>query len=180
MKLDLTEILLRVGMRYPYEVSEPPIVDEDVECVAPIDGKLIFTNTGEILLIEGNVETRAVLACSRCLTYFEDTLSVPIEEQFEIGTKLTGPKGRHTEIIIEEDENPDAGKLFEGTLFNLTELLRQGIMLALPSQPLHDVACKGLCASCGTNLNESSCACSHKSVNPAFAKLGALLEESSE
>jgi len=30
MRLDLTELLLNVGKRLPYEVSEPPIVDEDL------------------------------------------------------------------------------------------------------------------------------------------------------
>ena len=67
MKLDLSEILGRVGMRYTYPVDEPPIVDEDLECVAPIEGTIVFSNTGSVLLIDGSVESTVVLPCGRCL-----------------------------------------------------------------------------------------------------------------
>ena len=95
-------------------------------------------------------------------------------------SRPAGPRGRATNVVIEEDENPDAGRLFEGPLFDLTELLRQGIMLALPTQPLHDEACKGFCPTCGQNLNEGECQCKPANVNPALAKLGALLKDSEE
>ncbi len=177
MKLDLSEILARVGMRFAYEVDEPPIVDEDLECTGRIRGNVVFTNTGSVLLIEGHVQTRVALPCSRCLVYFEEPVEAPISEQFTLETRTVGPHGRQGQTLVEEDENPDAGKLFEGHLFNLTELLRQGITLALPSQPLHDQACKGLCDMCGKDLNEGHCACSHQMVNPAFAQLGELLKD---
>jgi uncharacterized protein len=176
MKLDLSEILAHVGMRYPYAVDEKPIVDEDLECSAPITGEIVFSNTGSVLLVEGAVETKVTLPCSRCLAYYEEPVRVPISEQFQIESRPAGPRGRPTNVIIEEDENPDAGRLFDGPLFDLTELLRQGIMLALPSQPLHDEACKGLCAICGKNLNDGSCQCKPANGHPALAQLGALLE----
>ena len=49
-------------------------------------------------------------------------------------------------MVVEEDESPAAAKLFSGPLLDLTEMLRQSITLALPSKPLHDDECKGLCA----------------------------------
>jgi uncharacterized protein len=180
MKLDLSEILSHVGMRYPYRVDEPPIVDEDLECAEPIRGQIVFTNTGNVLLMDGAVDTKVVVPCSRCLEYYEEPAHVPVSEQFAMEAKPAGPRGRLTHIVVEEDENPDAGRLFEGPLFDLTELLRQGIMLALPTQPLHDEGCKGLCPNCGQNLNEGSCTCNHQVVNPALAKLGALLREKDE
>jgi uncharacterized protein len=176
MKLDLSEILSRVGMRYAYAVDEPPIVDEDLECTASITGEIVFANTGNVLLIGGQVETKVALPCSRCLAYYEERVDVPIDEQFTLETRNIGPRGRQTQVIVEEDENPDAGTLFDGPLFDLTELLRQGITLALPTQPLHDEACKGLCPTCGKDLNEGPCGCKETIVNPALAKLGTLLE----
>src|SRR2546423_1836634 len=137
MKLDLSEILVRVGMRFPYEVEEPPIVDEDLECTVPIRGKLVFTNTGSVLLIDGQVSTRLARPCSRCLVYFEEDATAPIDEQFALEPKAVGPHHRHMLTVVEDDENPEAGKLFEGPLFDLTELLRQSISLAQSSRPLH-------------------------------------------
>jgi len=178
MKLDLTEILGHLGMRYPYKVDENPLVDEDLECSTPITGEIVFTNTGSVLLVDGAIETSVIQPCSRCLAYYEEPVRVPVSEQFAIETRPAGPRGRPTNVIIEEDENPDAGLLFDGPLFDLTEMLRQGIMLALPTQPLHDENCKGLCPTCGHNLNESACTCKPDNVNPAFAKLATLLENS--
>ena len=177
MKLDISEIMTHVGMRFPYEIDEPPMVDEDIECAEPVKGKIIFTNTGNALIIEGKFSTEVVVACCRCLDYYQEPISVLIEEQFEMESRSVGPRGRYQQVVIEEDENPDSGKLFEGTLFDLSELLRQGITLGLPSQPLHKPDCKGLCPQCGQNRNEIDCGCKTDSAHPALAGLKSLLTE---
>jgi uncharacterized protein len=177
MKLDLSEILSHVGMQYPYDIDEPPIVDEDLECGKRIQGKILFNNTGNVLLINGAAETEVVLPCSRCLEYYSEPVRMPVTEAFPLEPMATGPRVRQTMMVVEEDESPIAGRLFEGPLFDLTELLRQGITLALPSQPLHDENCKGLCPHCGQNLNEGACECRSDIPNPALAKLGELLGE---
>jgi uncharacterized protein len=177
MKLDLSEIISRLGMRYEYPVEEPPIVDEDLECVDPITGNIVFTNTGSVLLIDGKVQTTVVLPCGRCLAYFREPVHLPISEQFEMVTKPGGPRGKPMNVVLEEDESPIAGKLFDGNLFDLTEMLRQGIMLALPTRPLHDEACKGLCAICGKDLNAGPCECRPDTSHHALSNLGALLKE---
>ena len=177
MKLDLSEILSHVGMRYTYEVEEAPIVDEDLECVAPITGKIVFSNTGSVLLIDGSVETTVVLPCGRCLAYFREPIRLPVSEQFELESKPVGRGNRQTHVVLEEDESPIAGKLFDGPIFNLSEMLRQGIMLALPTRPLHDEDCKGLCARCGKDLNAGPCDCLPETAHPGLAKLGTLLQQ---
>ena len=176
MKLDLSEVLSRVGARYPYDVDEPPIVDEDLECATPIRGRLVFTNTGNVLLAMGAVETTVTLACCRCLEYFNLPLTVPIEEQFALQRRPGVARGRVQHTVVEDDENPDAAKLFDGPLFDLTELLRQGIWLGLPLSPLHDESCAGLCARCGANLNLGACACPTEPAAGPFGALAQLLE----
>ena len=180
MKLDLSEILNRVGMRYAYAVDEPPIVDEDLECVAPITGRIVFANTGSVLLIDGAADTTVVLSCGRCLTYYREPVHIPVSEQFELEAKPTGRGGKQTHVVLEEDDSPVAGKLFDGPLFDLTEMLRQGITLALPTQPLHDEACRGLCAHCGKDLNTGPCSCHPDTSHHALANLGALLKRKNE
>jgi uncharacterized protein len=177
MKLDLSEIVTHVGMRIAYEIDEPAYVDEDLECTTSIRGQIVFTNTGSVLLVEGRAATKVALACSRCLTYYEEPIHFAIEEQFPLEVKAVGPHGRPGQVIVEEDENPDAGKLFEGYLFDLTELLRQCITLSLPIQPLHDEACRGLCPICGQDLNERACGCERREIHPAMAKLAILLSQ---
>src|SRR5438132_1627358 len=125
MKLDLSEILSHVGMRLPYELDEPPIVDEDLECTSRIRGNVVFTNTGSVLLVEGRADTQAVVPCSRCTVYFEEPVHTEINEQFALEAKVSGPRSQQGYQVIEEDQSAEAGKLFDGPLFDLTELLRQ-------------------------------------------------------
>ncbi len=56
-------------------------------------------------------------------------------------------------------------------------LLRDDILLALPSKHLCKESCKGLCPKCGKNLNEGSCDCVLQEPDPRLAALRKLLEE---
>jgi len=86
---------------------------------------------------------------------------------------------------VEEDENPVAGKLFNGHVFDLTEMLRQYIVLDEPTQPLPPLLKNGHCAHChrlpedvlrivteDTSFEEAT---EQTPINPAFAKLSQLL-----
>ncbi len=183
MRLDITEILREVGKILPYEIHEPPLVDEDVECTQPIEGRVTFNNTGGILLVHGDAETRVALACSRCDQYFEQSVALQIEEQFELRQMASGPRTLQTVAIVEEDESPVAGKLFDGNVFDLTEMLRQYILLDEPTQPLPPKKADGRCAHCNRfpeeilPVAEEPASESEPPVNPVFAKLSQLLDE---
>ncbi len=184
MLLDITELLREPGKQMPYEIDEPPFVDEHVECTNPIDGKITFTNTGGTLIIRGSARTRVALACSRCTEYFEQPVSLKIDEQFELNHVSAGPRTLQVVAVVEEDESPIAGKLFDGQVFDLTEMLRQYILLDEPTQPLPPALANGRCSHCKL-LPEEVCPLLHESeknsgekpINPAFAVLGQLLDK---
>ena len=176
MKLDLSEILAHVGMRLATDVDEPPIVDEYLECASPIHGHIAFTNTGNVLLASGAADTAITLACSRCLAYYKEPVHIQLDEQFSL--RPTGGGLRRQQMhVVEDDENPDAARLFDGPLFDLTEALRQSITLAVPSQPLHAEDCRGLCPQCGHDLNEGACGCPPSTDVKPLARLAALLKD---
>lgn len=54
-------------------------------------------------------------------------------------------------------------------------LLRDDILLELPSKLLCQEGCKGLCMKCGKNLNEGKCSCELKEADPRLAALRELL-----
>ena len=183
MRLDISEILREVGKNLPYDIHEPPLVDEDVECTKPIDGHVTFNNTGGTLLVNGFAETQVALACSRCDQYFEQAVQLKIEEQFELRHMASGPRTLQTVAVVEEDESPVAGKLFDGHVFDLTEMLRQYILLDEPTQPLPPKKANGRCAHCNRlpeeilPVAEDPASENEPPVNPAFAKLSQLLDE---
>jgi uncharacterized protein len=88
---------------------------------------------GNALLVTGTLDTPATVVCSRCLTTFEWPLRVG---QFVVHQELHG-----------ED------------FVDLTANIREDILLELPQRALCGPECKGLCPSCGRNLNEEDCQC---------------------
>lgn len=186
MRLDISDVLRDIGRVLPYDINEPPLVDEDVECTRPIDGAVTFTNTGGTLLVRGTAETTVALMCSRCAQYFERPVTLALEEQFELRHQSAGPRTLQTVTVVDEDESPVAGKLFEGHVLDLTEMLRQYILLDQPTQPLPPELPDGRCAHCHRKPEEVLGPLAQDPdegkpvVNPAFAKLHQLLEQKQE
>lgn len=58
---------------------------------------------------------------------------------------------------------------------DLDELLRSDILLELPYKFLCREECKGLCPSCGKNLNEGPCGCHSRQVDPRLEVLKKLI-----
>jgi uncharacterized protein len=48
---------------------------------------------------------------------------------------------------------------YEGDTIDLTPLVHEQAILALPTRPLCGEGCRGLCPRCGANLNAGPCGC---------------------
>lgn len=73
------------------------------------------------------------------------------------------------------DEEPYSGKTID-----LAPALREQILLAVPPSPLCDEACKGLCPTCGKDLNSGDCGCEKAAIDPRWAKLKSIQLEKKE
>ena len=60
---------------------------------------------------------------------------------------------------------------FEGDSIDLDELVREQILLALPTRHLCREDCKGLCQKCGADLNAGDCSCEQGETDPRWAAL---------
>lgn len=185
MRLDLTEVLRDIGKNMPYDIHEPALVDEDIECTKPITGRINFNNTGGMLLVTGKANTATALSCSRCTEYFERPVTLDVAESFELRHTGVGTRNAQNVEVLEDDENPTAGKLFDGHVFDLSEMLRQYIVLDEPTRPLPDTLPDERCAHCHRHPDEvlrlaaeeeaDAEAARQTPINPAFAKLSELL-----
>lgn len=175
MKLDLSEIALNLGKRIGYHIDEPPIEDMDgIRCVGNIVGDAMFSNTGSLIVVRGSFKAKVELECSRCLRKYTVDLDLPIEEELPISGHL--PELYEDE---EEEEIPEEVQdlLFVNNIYDLTELLRQSIIVAVPIKSLCRADCKGLCPHCGKNLNDGLCDCPKDEPEGAFADLASLIEK---
>ena len=67
---------------------------------------------------------------------------------------------------------------YENDEIDLGQLMGEQFYLSLPMKPLCKDDCKGLCSTCGTNLNKATCDCNTQWEDPRLAALRALKKES--
>ncbi|ORJ63561.1 hypothetical protein B5V00_01450 [Geothermobacter hydrogeniphilus] len=139
--------------------------------VTPIAASLDAHWVSELLQVSGHVSCDAVLSCSRCLKEFNQHL--------EGGFDLTFAR-QLPEISMTEDEEgegveltaDDLGLVYApGDVIELHDIFAEQLILALPTKPLCDDSCAGLCARCGQDLNRGDCGCRNNDFNNRFAAL---------
>lgn len=64
----------------------------------------------------------------------------------------------------------------QGNSLDLDDLVTNDVLLELPMKLLCREDCKGLCPSCGKNLNLGDCDCEKKTVDPRLEVLKQLLD----
>ena len=124
------------------------------------------TRKGEQVRLRGRIKTEVELLCDRCLAPEHAPLAVEFDTSF-IPQELEAGKQENVELLAE-----DLGlSAYEGGAVDLDELVREQILLALPTRQLCREDCKGLCQKCGANLNEEDCSCEQGEVDPRWAAL---------
>lgn len=172
MKLDLSEIAATIGMQQHYVINEPPVEADDIRTLEPIKGKVEFTNAGNHIIARGGFKTKVAIECGRCLEDFTLPIDVKIEEELPILNVEEQAEGVIEEIPILEQE-----PLFENNIFDLSEYIRQIILVQIPMLPICRETCAGLCPTCGTNLNEGTCDCPLDVSASPFSVLQEILED---
>ena len=171
LRLSVTEILGRPGEYRDVTIARPlegvgtalaRLADDGIE------GELRVESVIEGLFVTGRVQGDADLQCARCLEELRSEVSVRVCELY------AGPGH-------EAQDDEDVYRL-EGTEIDLEPMVRDAVTLALPLNPLCRRDCKGLCASCGTDLNHGACDCKDDDMDPRWAALSDLRRrlESSE
>ncbi|MBZ5558446.1 MAG: DUF177 domain-containing protein [Acidobacteriia bacterium] len=118
--------------------------------------------------LAGHVQTTLELPCGRCLEPF----ALPVDASFDLRYQPHADNTGEGEVEIEEDDLTTA--FYENDEIDLGQLMREQFYLSLPMKPLCRVDCKGLCPSCGTNLNRATCDCKREWEDPRFAALKKL------
>ena len=114
----------------------------------------------------GTVKGWLEVACSRCV----NTIRLALDESVVV-TFL--PKERVPPDDDEVEITEDDIDLFpyDGEEVDLEPLLREQLVLAIPYAPLCRADCKGLCAQCGSDLNQTTCECPEQNHDPRLAPL---------
>jgi len=121
----------------------------------PVHVTVTVTRMQEDVLARGEARTSAVAECSRCL----EEVAVELRGEFEaLFVPETGAYGQRMGRRDFEWGDQRVNFYSEMTV-DLTDEIRQCVLLELPMKPLCRPDCAGLCPRCGANLNEGPCSC---------------------
>lgn len=115
---------------------------------APATATLHLAKSGRDVVVRGELSGSAVTSCARCL---EDA-AVDLTTEFDV--LFRGDRGK------QDDDDEDAlldVALHDGVVVDVSDPIREYIILSIPITPLCREDCRGLCDQCGQNLNEAPC-----------------------
>ncbi len=146
-------------------------LDPDIKPLSALDGSIQLIRTADGILARGTLHASVELVCSRCLEPFAMPVRFVVEEEYhptiDITTGASLPRAEEDEAATSIDDHH---------ILDLTEVVRQDILLAIPPYPVCRRQCAGLCPKCGKNWNEGPCDCKDDDIDPRMEKLKALLD----
>jgi len=156
--------LLKEGVGYSREIpiNEPKLDIATDLTVKGFQGALTLVRTPQGLYASARLQGQIPGECSRCLTEIEQTVSSRISELYHYPPETAPAEGS----VIPEDMNLD-----------LSEVVREDMLLSQPMQPLCRPDCKGLCPNCGKNWNDGPCDCPTDEGDPRLLVLRQLLDK---
>jgi DUF177 domain-containing protein len=136
-----------------YEADEPAsIMDfetDDCRFPNPVHVNLQINMFSRILCVSGTIETVVLATCHRCNTSFEHIVT---SSKYSFEQEIKHP----------------------GEIIDLTQSIREDIILNLSQKSVCSAECKGLCPQCGQNLNEKDCGCEKVEPEGPFSALDDL------
>lgn len=125
--------------------------EAEYRLTTPLQVQVTSMRSGEDLLFTGTLHGELTGLCARCLEEY------PLALTPEFSVVLTPQRTLGREMELSRAEL--SASFYSGETIDLSALIQEQILLALPSQPLCSDECRGLCAQCGANLNIDPCEC---------------------
>lgn len=161
--IDISDALQHPGREYTFVYEGQPAV-EDIALGEPVQINAKYSLEGDALRVRGSVQTEVSTECSRCLT----DMLMAVDETFD-------------EIFVDrpkDDEQYTFNRIAKRA--SLDQLVRDILVTEIPMQTLCREDCRGICPTCGADLNNGPCGCvdepaGEHDVNNPFARLKDLL-----
>jgi len=135
---------------------------EDSTIIHGVEFPELFKITGSVTNSAGYMKLTACAtvpyktACARCLKSIEGVLPISFEKNVAVISTL-------------QNEDTDDYLFIEDAKLDLYTPVCDEILLEFPTKLLCKEDCKGLCPKCGKDLNEGSCSCPTKEIDPRLA-----------
>lgn len=135
----------------------------------PLVFKLRFQRLGQLVAVDGTLGAVVKLKCGRCLGAFEQ----PLAESFAL-TFVPQPESHEADEDVELEVDDLNLISYKNEVLQLQSPLQEQLLMAVPISPICGDSCRGLCPSCGINLNKEICSCVRKPFNNKFNVLSGV------
>jgi uncharacterized protein len=168
LKFNVAQLLREeVGARREYAFAEEALPLDDEMTLRQIEGHVRFTRTVSGVLGQE-------MPCMRCLNPSQQVIEAHFRDEFHSKIEV------NTGFPLPKPDEEDPFYITENHLVDLEEAIREYALLELPMRPLCKPDCKGLCPTCGADLNAADCGCHDDEDDDRFAALKALLGKTSQ
>jgi uncharacterized protein len=132
---------------------------------------------GTTVHVRGRLSANVRVECGRCLERY----AVPLDQELDLFYLPRGvdrPQEQEEEEVELTDRDVVVG-YYDGDELDLGDVVREQIFLTLPLKRLCRADCRGLCLTCGRNLNLGDCSCPPPEVpeDPRLAPLRKLFDK---
>ena len=158
--INAAELLRRPGSerRVALEptVAELGLVDSKFDVTATVAVSLRLESLTDGIVVDGDLRAPWADSCRRCLAPASGEVHCVVHELYQ-------------HVVTD----PDAFEIV-GDQIDLARMIRENVLLDAPIAPLCRPDCAGLCATCGIDLNTSSCDCVSAIGDPRWDALSQL------
>lgn len=150
---------------YSFKVppSEIPLSDNFDE---PVEVTVRLEKTPRQIVLRSSIEASGTFSCDRCLAQFRQAVSCRYSVVY-IDNEEEAQRFPPEEVRV---VNPDV------TVIDLSADVREMVSISVPLKLVCREECRGLCSSCGTDLNSASCECTTENANRPWQGLEKLLK----
>ena len=167
MRIELDKLEAAGGQfAHAYEPEELVLDEEHVRLTRAPEVTVRATRSDHQVRLRGKITARAEVDCDRCLK----SVDIPVETSFDVSYVPAADYTSEAEATELQEEDLSLS-VFDGEAIDVDDLVREQVLLALPTRALCREECKGLCPICGADKNSDSCACESKEVDPRWAAL---------
>ena len=141
----------------------------DLRLPGPVAVELTYYRAGLDIVFEGTLAATGEATCARCAEPF----TLPLATRFRV---ILTPRAALATTSPELTCDDLGVAFYEGDEIDVTALVHEHALLAVPTRLLCAEACQGLCPQCGANLNVAACGCATRATPPRLAVLGDLVQ----
>lgn len=120
-----------------------------------------ISNHLDVITVEYTASFNQDVTCDRCIAAFHS----PQKYSFT-----------HTVVRKLYNEGNDDYIVVPDAILDIETMAQSDVVLELPNRVLCSESCKGLCQTCGQDLNKKQCDCHNQTIDPRLEALRKLLD----